>query len=1492
MALYNKNPPAINALADPGLSGSAHYVTPLPELVSNRIDTTYVDRTTEIINNPGGNNNQIQYAYGGEFKGDNGFVFDPNTKSVYIRGNLNLGGYIKGKIYTNPFNFHLTGGSAGDVLSTDGAGNLYWGNSASLLNYSNTNVGSYLTSYSGNLTANNVTFTNAQVNNTLTINGNIALDVSQLHLAGGTNGQYLKTFGNGTVAWSTDIDLAQSNLNLTGTNIWLDSAGNNLVWGGSVPNAGVAGGFVNRDGSNTALMTFSTDGGNVMSINVDGSIFAGDTFESLDSLDAASSGWIVAANGVSITNTNGRLKFPDGTTQYTAYPGVDAVISQSDPGLGDGRIWFDSVEGRAFIKYNGQWVDMNPEVAPNPNIYADIITFSDGSILTSGVESVYANSNVANYMPTYGGNFSGNIVSANKVRTSDIYNLAGVTIENSDLTHNATAALILPTNGSSSEIELNNTYGPVSIGASGTGVDLKFWNFGTDGTLTTPGNISDANVISANSFKFNIGNVSLTNNGEFRMWAQDTDITVYRNGQDGYAVKSGEVDVYASNQKVTKTTTSGLQVLLGNVYGANTVSANYFVGNGSLLTGLPSSNTDHLTSGTQTFVLNNDGSFGVQNSNTVTNFNLDQRTTGIDFRTNNGTGFYTSGSNITFRTGGLKNWIFDNNGNLTTQGSIKVGASHGNIVVGDATATGSPGLSSTTSVTITANRDGTATSLVFGNDGSLIFPQGDYIKNSWWKSTSSASMALDKETTNYTGRISINNDGSQTSIQSVNVNSLTSAQFMASGSQGNAGIITSDGTTSYNWIFDLNGNTTLPGNLNAVSSSPAPSINGFDSAQFAGNIKGNAVYTDNYFLANGAPLPLVSGSSNVTTTGNVSAGNVIAGNFSGNGSQLTSISGANVIGTVANANYSAYAGNALQVSASNITGIVANASHANIADSANSVAVANVTGLGNIATINLNGNASQILYGNGIFATAPVTYSDSNVASYLTAHPQSGTYSNSNVTTLLASFGSNTIATTGNVSVGNITATNLGNLSSLNKDGNASNILYGNGVFASSATISGNYGNSNVTTLLASLGSNSISTTGNVTAAYFIGNGSQLTGLPASYANSNVATFLANYGSNTISTTGNITAGNLIGNISITGNVTGTSPNVTILSNNYSWTFDQNGNMTMPNIANAYINGSFTNGNFIINPSGTGDVYFTPSTQVVMQDTTAATSTTTGALIVSGGAGIAGNLFVGGNVSATYVIGNGSQLTGLPASYANSNVASYLPTYTGNLTAGNISGTNVTFTGNLLVGSASALSTNQLLSNIQQAPSNNFISNAHTVDGGSGGNYLGIGQYPAGANLNGSGVGFSQWLQSGYSNVSSPVFYPLVLNPMGGNVVLGGNLVGNTNGYAVGYRDLPQIVASNTTLAATDGGKHYYSTTAGNITLTIPNNATTSFSVGTAISIVVQAAGNILVNASSGVTLYMAGNSTSANRYVNAYGMATLLKVGTDTWFINGTGVN
>ena len=51
---------------------------------------------------------------------------------------------------------------------------------------------------------------------------------------------------------------------------------------------------------------------------------------------------------------------------------------------------------------------------------------------------------------------------------------------------------------------------------------------------------------------------------------------------------------------------------------------------------------------------------------------------------------------------------------------------------------------------------------------------------------------------------------------------------------------------------------------------------------------------------------------------------------------------------------------------------------------------------------------------------------------------------------------------------------------------------------------------------------------------------------------------------------------------------------------------------------------------------------------------TPSTSTSSGALLVTGGAGIQGNVY------ASYIVGNGSLLTGLPAGYSNATASSFL----------------------------------------------------------------------------------------------------------------------------------------------------------------------------------------------------------------------------------------
>jgi hypothetical protein len=192
--------------------------------------------------------------------------------------------------------------------------------------------------------------------------------------------------------------------------------------------------------------------------------------------------------------------------------------------------------------------------------------------------------------------------------------------------------------------------------------------------------------------------------------------------------------------------------------------------------------------------------------------------------------------------------------------------------------------------------------------------------------------------------------------------------------------------------------------------------------------------------------------------------------------------------------------------------------------------------------------------------------------------------------------------------------------------------------------------------------------------------------------------------------------------------------------------------------------------------------------------------------------------------------------------YSNVNVVAYL--------AGNITVGNLTVTGNL---SANLLSIT-----------------ANTITGTSANTTITAGTFV-----------------STFNNVGN-VILPNVY--VSGNITVG-NIAGKTNGFTLGYLEMPQVASGNVTLALTDSGKHFYNTTASPQTITIPSFANVAFGNGTVVSIANQSTSNISVALQSGVILYLAGNATSASRTITSYGVATLLKVNTNTWFINGSGV-
>ena len=343
-------------------------------------------------------------------------------------------------------------------------------------------------------------------------------------------------------------------------------------------------------------------------------------------------------------------------------------------------------------------------------------------------------------------------------------------------------------------------------------------------------------------------------------------------------------------------------------------------------------------------------------------------------------------------------------------------------------------------------------------------------------------------------------------------------------------------------------NITSVGNLTSLTSTgniTAP----FFIGNVVGNISGNLVVpgTNTSVLFNQVGNAGASDAFQFNYATNVATitGNLSATNISGNGTGLSNIAGANVTGVVANANYSAFAGQANTanlatfattanaVAGANVSGEVANAnysSYANIAASANSVAVANVSGIGNIATINLDGNSSNVLYGNGVFATISIPAGDqiSNGTSNVSIP-----VANSNIE-IYANNQHWTFGTSGNLILAN-----------------------GNSVVQSIANSSLDILNPNVSTMVLTPDQNYTS---------------QALVLDPTF---NGHIHLRAPGANIDQPVANLYLGGEISSFEV-GQFNGAVPNLFIRSNNQTWTFDIGGNLTLPanTFAINYANGT------------------------------------------------------------------------------------------------------------------------------------------------------------------------------------------------------------------------------------------------------------------------------------------------------------------------------
>jgi hypothetical protein len=614
------------------------------------------------------------------------------------------------------------------------------------------------------------------------------------------------------------------------------------------------------------------------------------------------------------------------------------------------------------------------------------------------------------------------------------------------------------------------------------------------------------------------------------------------------------------------------------------------------------------------------------------------------------------------------------------------------------------------------------------------------------------------------------------------------------------------------------------------------------------------------YLASGANISIDT-LGNITTTANI-AGNYLLGN----GYFVTGIQYGNIAGAYGNANVKTYLESGSMINANFDGGTLYATGVANLGPTTvngNLVVAGNISATGNLTYINvqdlvIDDPLIQLAANNpGDVEDLGIVAGYYNGANLHTGFARDYTdktwkvFENvaSNPNTVIAwdqavyaPFKAGPILSNASITANaNVTAT--GNVSG--------SYLLGNGYFITGiqySNIAGAYGNSNVAAYLPTYTGNlnsltgNVITTANISGSYILGNGAFLTGINAgnlvgAYSNANVANYLPTY-------TGNVGAGNLnlTGNIVDTGAlsiITGAAGNISLAPNGTNTFVATTGGANVT--GNLDVTGNISAGNFI----GTG------ANTTIAAGSFTYTFDNVGNVTLPG----SGNLVGGNTVSANFFLGNGALLTGIVTNYSNANVANYLPTYTGNVGAGNLNLTgNIVDTGAIQIVTGSS-------GNIGLAPNGTNTAVISTTGVTVTGILSATGNI-SGGNLSGTLV-TGTLTTAAQPNITS--VGTLTSLDVTGNVTSSGNVSGNyllgngafITGLPAGYSnaDVANYLASNSAVTILTTGSI---TTSGNVTA---NNFT-----GTGSNTTIRSNGYSWVFDSSGnLTTPVAGTITGGN---------------------------
>ena len=428
------------------------------------------------LSNPAGSNDYVQYNDNGAFGASANFQFSPSTNTLKIigtsnvTGNVNITSYLNGNIGNFSGNISALNANLGNLATAN-----YVNVATDLLVSGNANIVTNLegntANFSGNISALNANLGNLATANYINVSAN--LKTSNLNVTGSVTSNLIPnvsntyTLGNATNMWK--------DLYLSGTSIYIGTQ--------NITANGTAIAVSNDFGANNLIATNN--------VTADGNIYA----------NAGGGAGYVYANFANV--------------QSNLYVGANANIVNTltaanikDTNLSNTQLVFanasNTLSGSANLTFD--FASQTLSVTGTANVSGDL----NGNVGNFSGNLTAANANLgnlatANYVnvATLTANTKVDFTSAGNVSLGNVANVKitggsnGQVLQTDgtgNLTWSSTANINEIQNGDSN-VMIATANGNVTITANGT----YTWTFGTDGKLSTAGDIQANGTVNANA---------------------------------------------------------------------------------------------------------------------------------------------------------------------------------------------------------------------------------------------------------------------------------------------------------------------------------------------------------------------------------------------------------------------------------------------------------------------------------------------------------------------------------------------------------------------------------------------------------------------------------------------------------------------------------------------------------------------------------------------------------------------------------------------------------------------------------------------------------------------------------------------------------------------------------------------------------------------------------------------------------------------------------